>query len=123
MRVRVAKLQTTIMEKRESEKDLEKALFDAIKERGGIALKNTSQFHRGIPDRQVLLPYATSCFVELKSSDGRLSALQLRAMRKLTDMRHHCWVISSMEDLRYFLSKMDQRIARFQRAEQEDIDE
>ena len=56
------------MKKTESEKDLEARLVAEVRKRGGMCIKQTSQFHRGLPDRLVLLPYHTQAFVELKSS-------------------------------------------------------
>lgn len=39
-----------------SEKLIERKLRDGVKALGGIALKFTSPYHRGIPDRVVLMP-------------------------------------------------------------------
>ena len=76
--------------KQESEKTLEARLVREIEARGGMALKYTSQFHRGIPDRIVLLPGGTIIFVELKSTGKKPTKLQQHAILKLIKMGY--WV-------------------------------
>lgn len=66
---------------KESEKKLEADLVEGCRRRGGMAVKLTSQFHRGLPDRLVLLPFRTVCFVELKSTGEKRTALQEVAAR------------------------------------------
>ena len=97
---------------RESEKALERRLVEEVKKLGGLALKNTSQFHGGIPDRLVLLPFHTISFVELKSTGEKPRPLQEAAMAKLNDMGFRCWVIDSTEGLDYFLERMRARLAK-----------
>ena len=98
--------------KAESEKALEARLTTEVKSRKGIALKYTSQFHRGIPDRIVLLPYRTIAFVEMKSTGKQPTKLQVAAMDMLRKLGFHCYVIDSTEKLDAFLARMDRRIAR-----------
>ena len=97
---------------RESEKALERRLVEEVKKLGGMALKNTSQFHGGIPDRLVLLPFHTISFVELKSTGAKPRPLQEAAMAKLGDMGFRCWVIDSTEKLDYFLGRMKARLEK-----------
>ena len=78
------------MTRKESEKTLEARLVREIEARGGMALKYTSQYHRGIPDRIVLLPGGLTIFVELKSTGQKPTKLQMHAIRKLIQMGH--WV-------------------------------
>jgi len=98
----------------DSEKYLESRLVEEIKKRGGMALKYTSQFHRGIPDRIVLLPYRTIAFVELKTTGKKPNLLQEAAMSKLMKLGYKCFVVDSSDMLDYFLSIMDQRLHRIE---------
>ena len=91
----------------ESEKVLEARLRKEIERRGGMCLKYTSQYHRGLPDRFVLMPGGFIYFVELKSTGKKPTALQKHAMLKLKDMDFFSTVIDSTVSLIRFLSKVD----------------
>ena len=101
------------MKTQESEKTLEARLVREIEARGGMALKYTSQFHRGIPDRICLLPGGLSIFVELKSTGKKPTKLQLHAMERLDAMGHPNTVIDSTEKLEALLEILDEGIAKF----------
>ena len=101
------------MIKKESEKTLEARLVREIEARGGMALKYTSQFHRGIPDRICLLPGGLSIFVELKSTGKKPTKLQQHAMEQLDRMGHPNTVIDSTEKLEELLLILDEGIAEF----------
>lgn len=94
----------------ESEKTLEARLVDEVKKRGGVALKLTSQFHRGMPDRLVLLPFHTLAFVEMKSTGQKPSALQEVAIALLRSMRFTVRVIDCTADLDGLLQTLDDRL-------------
>lgn len=100
---------------KESEKALERRLVDEVKKMGGFALKLTSQFHRGMPDRLVLLPYHTIVFVELKSTGEKPRPLQEAAMNKLISLGFRCWVIDSSEKLDFFLERMGNRMVKMRK--------
>lgn len=91
----------------ESEKALEARLRREVERRGGIALKHTAQYHRGIPDRIILLPNGLIVFVELKSTGKKPTPLQIRAMEKLTALGFRCFVIDSTERLNELLTFID----------------
>ena len=95
----------------ESEKDLEARLVKEVETRGGIAIKLTSQFHRGLPDRLVLCPYHTLAFVELKSTGQKPTALQDATLQRLRSMRFTVKVIDTSEVLNSFLDELDKRLA------------
>lgn len=95
------------MKTKESEKTLEARLVREIEARGGMALKYTSQFHRGIPDRICLLPYGLTYFVELKSTGQKPTKLQVHAMQKLRELGNYVIVIDSTEGLDDFLENVD----------------
>jgi hypothetical protein len=96
--------------KQESEKTLEARLVREIEARGGMALKYTSQFHRGIPDRIVLLPGGRTIFVELKSTGQKPTKLQMHAIRKLVKMGHRVEIIDRTGILESFLASVDEII-------------
>ena len=95
------------MKPKESEKTLEARLVREIEARGGMALKYTSQFHRGIPDRIVLLPGGRTIFVELKSTGQKPTKLQMHAIRKLVKMGHSVYIIDRTGLLNSFLQVVD----------------
>ena len=95
------------MKPKESEKTLEARLVREIEARGGMALKYTSQFHRGIPDRICLLPYGLTYFVELKSTGQKPTKLQEHAMQKLRELSNFVIVIDSTGALEDFLENVD----------------
>ena len=101
------------MKPQESEKTLEARLVREIEARGGMALKYTSQFHRGIPDRICLLPGGLSVFVELKSTGQKPTKLQGHAMKRLDEMGHPTTVVDSTEKLEWLLQILDEGIAKF----------
>lgn len=91
----------------ESEKVLEAKLRKAIELRGGIALKLSSQLHRGLPDRMVLMPHAMIYFVEMKSSGKRPTALQRLCHDWLRKLGYFVAIIDSSEALDNFLYVVD----------------
>ena len=95
------------MKPKESEKTLEARLVREIEARGGMALKYTSQFHRGIPDRICLLPHGLIYFVELKSTGQKPTKLQEHAMKELQSRAFDCRVVDSTESLEKLLAKID----------------
>ena len=100
------------MKPKESEKTLEARLVREIEARGGMALKYTSQFHRGIPDRIVLLPGGHTIFVELKSTGQKPTKLQMHAIRKLVKMGHSVYIIDRTGQLDSFLQFVDMLIPK-----------
>ena len=94
------------------EKTLEARLVREIEARGGMALKYTSQFHRGIPDRICVMPGGVVYFVELKTTGKRPTPLQRHAISKLREMKHPTWVVDSGPALEAVLKAIDQEIAQ-----------
>lgn len=105
------KLFRNMARKAESEKALEARLVDEVKKRGGMAVKLTSQFHRGLPDRLCVLPFHTIAFVETKSTGEKPTALQEAAMQQLRSMRFTVRVVNSTETLEELLQGFDERLA------------
>ena len=100
------------MKPKESEKTLEARLVREIEARGGMALKYTSQFHRGIPDRICLIPPGILTFVELKSTGQKPTKLQEHAMEKLKSLGFDCLVIDTTEKLEEYLGHVDQTLEK-----------
>ncbi len=92
---------------KESEKTLEARLVREIEARGGMALKYTSQYHRGIPDRICLLPGGQLFFVELKSTGKKPTKLQQHAMEQLEKLGFITRVVDSTENLEGLLWALD----------------
>lgn len=111
-----------IMKTKESEKTLEARLVREIEARGGMALKYTSQFHRGIPDRIVLLPGGSTIFVELKSTGQKPTKLQMHAIRKLVKMGHSVYIIDRTGLLDSFLQIVDEIIRSYKPKDDDLVD-
>ena len=91
----------------ESEKTLETRLRKEIEKRGGMALKLSSQLHRGLPDRMVLLPNGVLYFVEMKTTGKRPTHLQTHCHEQLRALHFSVLVIDSTEKLQDFLTIVD----------------
>ena len=66
-----------------SEKQIEQKLAEAVRGKGGRALKFISPGFAGVPDRIVLLPEGHVAFVELKAPGQKMRPLQMRRKRQL----------------------------------------
>ena len=85
------------------ERDIERALVNRVKKRGGYCLKWVCPGWSGVPDRIILLPGGRIVFVELKRPEGgRLSELQKWWHNKLNDLGFDYWVIWNQQDLKLF---------------------
>jgi hypothetical protein len=65
------------------EREVEKALVDAVKAAGGIAYKFVSPGNAGVPDRLVVLPEGKIGFVELKAPGKRSRPVQQMQKHRL----------------------------------------
>lgn len=90
----------------ESEKTLEARLVREVKALGGTALKFTSQFHRGIPDRIILMPGRKTTFAEMKSTGKKPTKLQVIAIDQLRKMGYPVRVIDSTESLNELINEL-----------------
>ena len=68
------------------EKYVEQSLRNAVRERGGLALKFVSPGMAGVPDRIVLMPGGRCAFVELKAPGKPLRPLQVKRKRQLESL-------------------------------------
>lgn len=88
------------------EKAFEKQLVQAVMDHGGMALKQTSQYHRGIPDRLCILPDGRVEWVELKSVGKKPTKLQQFAHVRLRRLGQRVTVIDSRETLKAFIDTL-----------------
>lgn len=85
------------------EKLLERKLREAVKRKGGEALKLYSAYHTGMPDRLVLMPGGKASFAETKTTGRKPTALQEKAMGRLRAMGFKAEVVDTQEALDEFL--------------------
>lgn len=100
------------MRRKESEKTLERRLKAEVEARGGIALKFTSQYHRGIPDRICLFPGGRVAFVELKTTGEKPTPLQCHEMGRLRALGFPVNVVAGSEDLNALTAKWNASAAK-----------
>lgn len=96
---------STIGEKKDSEKTLERALVEKIRQRGSICLKLQGNMYAGMPDRLILLPGGKAIFVELKSEGIKPRKLQLIRHKELRALGFKVFVIDTHEKLTQFLNE------------------
>lgn len=65
------------------ESRIEKALVQAVKRRGGLALKFIAPGMPGVPDRLVLFPNGRLAFIEVKAPGKKLRPLQIKRKGQL----------------------------------------
>lgn len=80
------------------EREIERELYKHVQRRGGMALKFTSSV-AGVPDRAIILG-GDVFFVELKSSVGVLSKLQVAMIRKMRSAGAEVHVIRYIKQIR-----------------------
>lgn len=93
------------------EKDIEKIFVNEVKKLGGRAYKWVSPSNGGVPDRIVILPDMRPVFVELKSENGNLSALQKVQIKRLQDLGQDVRVLKGLAEAKDFLEDCKHRLA------------
>lgn len=88
------------------EKNIEETLRQAVKCKGGLALKFVSPGFDGVPDRLVLLPEGRIAFVELKAPGEKPRPLQLARHRMLRRLGFRVCVLDCKEDIAKFIKEM-----------------
>lgn len=89
-----------------NEKLIEKKLREAVKRRGGMAVKLYSAYHTGLPDRLVLMPDGKASFAELKTTGKKPTRLQELAMTELRKLGFKAEVVDSQESLDKFIEEL-----------------
>ena len=85
------------------ERQIEIKLRDAVKVKGGLALKFVSPGVVGVPDRLILVPDGHVYFVELKAPGKSLSPKQLKMAAVLKRLGHKVWIIDNLEKVKEFV--------------------
>lgn len=93
-----------------SEKRLEKRLTEAIKKRGGVALKWHSSAYTGLPDRLLILPNGTHIWVELKTTGLRPRPTQISAIEMLRRLGAAVYIVDSLETETDLLTDIDNQL-------------
>ena len=83
----------------ESEKVLEAELRERCKALGWMCIKLTSQYQRGLPDRLILMLGGLVCFVELKTTGKKPTALQRVTHERLRALGYRVEVVDTSESL------------------------
>jgi hypothetical protein len=86
---------------------IEGRLSEAIKSRGGLAIKLWPLSFTGLPDRLILLPGARIYFVETKWSEKGPRPRQIVVHRQLTALGFRVFVVRDNESLKSFLMVID----------------
>ena len=89
------------------EKEIEKYLCKTVERIGGQAFKFTSPMNRGVADRVVCLPDGNVWFIEVKAPDGRLTELQKRFGRRMTDLKQNYAVLYTKEEVDEWFYSLD----------------
>jgi hypothetical protein len=94
--------------KKQSEKKIERLLFDETKRIGGLSLKLLPDFFNGIPDRLCLFPEGRLFFIETKSTGDKPRKLQLVVHRKLRKLGFKVRVIETVEQVKTFIRYVEE---------------
>ena len=88
-----------------SERQIERRFVNAVRERGGVALKFVSPGRVGVPDRIVLLPGGRCVFAEMKALSGRLRRSQKAVKVEIESYGFDYSVITSYEEVKAFCER------------------
>ena len=91
------------------ESEIENRLKNAVKMRGGLALKFVSPNFNGVPDRLLLLPEGKAAFAELKATGRKMRSLQIKRKRQLEALGFLVYCIDGIEQIGGVLDEIEQR--------------
>lgn len=97
------------------ERELEKRLSKAIRDRSGICMKFVSPNCRGVPDRIVLLNGKTF-FVEVKRPGGVISPIQKLMLNRLRKKGFRAFVIENDKELGIALEFIDKEAPKLEKS-------
>lgn len=95
------------MQKKTSEKTLERNLREGVKKLGGLAIKFFCPSFTGLPDRLILLKGGRIKFVEVKTTGKKATKRQLFVHGILLKLGFYVWLIDTPETLTEFLNYCD----------------
>ncbi len=79
--------------------EIEKRLTNAVKMRGGMALKFVSPNLNGVPDRLLLLPNGRAAFAEVKAPGRKMRGLQIKRKWQLESLGFSVYCIDRPEQI------------------------
>lgn len=82
---------------------IEAKLVRLVKDRGGLCYKFVSPGNTGVPDRIVITPGGRVIFVELKTEEGRLSAVQKLQLAELKKRGADVRVLYGLDQVKEFV--------------------
>lgn len=88
------------------ESEIEKYLVRMVRKNKGLAPKWVAPGQRGVPDRIVILPNGKTVFVEMKAPGKKLSPLQVKWSKTLSEMGHICYVIDTKSGVDNFIQEV-----------------
>ena len=81
------------------EKTIEQKVTEAVRRRGGLALKLVSPGFNGVPDRLLLFMGGKTAFAEVKAPGQKPRPLQERRIRQLRQLGFRVYVVDSVEKI------------------------
>lgn len=92
---------------KESEKKVERFLYNAVSARGGLCIKLLTNYFIGLPDRLILLPGGRVMFAELKTTGEKPRKVQSVVMDKIKRLGFLCAVMDTCEQVTYYLDELE----------------
>lgn len=89
-----------------SEKLIEKKLKNEVEKLGGMAVKFSSSFYTGMPDRIVLMPGGKIGFVETKSEGKKTTPRQNVVIGILRSLGFNVDIIDNLETLDKYIKSL-----------------
>ena len=89
------------------EREIERKLVNAVKERGGLCWKFTSPGTAGVPDRIILMPKGHIAFVETKAPGETMRPLQEKRKRQLESLGFKVFCLDSIEDIPKVIAEIE----------------
>ena len=79
------------------EKQIESKIVKKAKELGFLTYKFSSPSNRGVPDRVFINPFGRIFFMEFKSEKGKLTKLQEKVIKDISEYGVGVFIINSVE--------------------------
>ena len=89
------------------EKEIEQSLKNAVKMRGGLALKFVSPGMNGVPDRLILFPGGKAAFAELKAPGRKMRSIQIKRKRQLERLGFSVYCIDGTDRIGGILDEIN----------------
>jgi Holliday junction resolvase len=88
------------------EREIEHKLVQAVKKKGGFAVKFVSPGYDGMPDRLVLFPGGRMAFVEVKATGCNSRPLQIQRHEDLRRLGFTVYVLDDERQIQQILDEM-----------------